>query len=103
MSYADRHNREGGLGWYLGVNEKGELASNHAPGISSQWIVEEVGKCRPVICLSAASNRDWHIRIIDDGTVNGRGGTGRWARFIPGNSTIPLNSFTDLLCRDMWR
>lgn len=86
MSYPDRHNKEVALGWYLGINEKGDVAPNHANGINAQWVVEDLG--RASICLSAASNRDWHLRILDDGTVNGRGGTGKFARFFPGIELI---------------
>jgi hypothetical protein len=79
-SYADKKNTEGGMGWFLGVTEQGALVPNCAPGINAQWIVEEV---KGAICLASAFNGAWHLRILDDGTVNAKGARGKYAQFIP--------------------
>lgn len=82
------------MGWYIGVNENGEVFPNCANSIESHWIVEEVG--RSAVCFSSAVNRDWHLRILEEGIVNAFGARGRFAQWVPGKHT-PQFAFVHLI------
>jgi hypothetical protein len=84
MAYSDRHSKDAGFSWFVGVNEKGEVTSNHTNGASAQWVVEKAG--RKSIRLSAASNRAWYLKLLKNGTVTvgERGKRGKFSKFIPG-------------------